>query len=287
MDTRLVLSLVFGLGVVGQAFFSLGSKMDKNVFGLILTSLLFSVAGFCPGKRERSYDLPSHVAGSFFLFSLMVATLLKKQLLSKISEHTLLVYNLIFIYLCLKYIPSGGQVRVFFLALLAVPSFAVLVNSLVKIVLPVALEVAFYYWYIVMSVAMLLFKFPVGDFAFLKTTAASPDYLGVFLAGMVFFILVTNSFYIFEMIPIPGKRQSWADRMREFKEHIQIISDKYDDSQMKASETLLLILLQGGALYLNHAKGWFNDGIIVNFSILFIPWLVGLIHQLKFKVKIV
>jgi len=71
-------------------------------------------------------------------------------------------------------------------------------------------------------------------------------------AGMLFTYFAFYALQVFEMLPLPGKRESLESKMRDWHEHIKILSDKYSSTQLKPLHALAFIAIQSGALYFNH-----------------------------------
>jgi hypothetical protein len=97
------------------------------------------------------------------------------------------------------------------------------------------------------------------------------------VAGMAFLYLLVNATYIFYLIPIPGKGQSWASRMKDWHEFTDLMVQRFDETLPSHVGTLLILVVQGGALILDYFFHLLPAGFLISVFIL----LPGVLLSLK------
>ncbi|MFH0875659.1 MAG: hypothetical protein V1859_07005 [archaeon] len=268
MLTPLALSLVFGAGILTQAVVLLGKKILKD-YKMLLFGLAISLVGLTPGKHESNYNLYMHILFCFLYFAFLFSIYFKKEILPVIDERTLLLFNIILINLVATYLMIW---RNFILLAITLPTLAVLYITFSVNKLNFASKLLLYIWFLIMNISLIIFKFSFGAMSFFFNEAEITSYspIDIFLTGMVFLFLVSNAVYIFELIPIPGKHQSFSDRIKQLKEHICVLVSKYSDEQIKPWFGLFLIVILGGGFYLNFIFHIIPNEILMNFLIVFV-----------------
>lgn len=208
MHERLNLILYFGLGVIAQAVFLI--RNDWN-WGKLLACLGIGVFGMLPGKHESNYEPIFHILMSLSFFAFMFALFFKEDILPVINEKTLLSYSLTFwyAYLAIFYKPTLFHNILLFLFL--IPTGATLCIALIKYKLNFFWKLFFYSWFLIIVVSIGLFQFSYHHLTIFFVSSRLPwvGTVDCMLTGMAFLYLVVNATYIFELIPIPGKNQSW------------------------------------------------------------------------------
>jgi len=110
-----------------------------------------------------------------------------------------------------------------------------------------------------------LFQFPFQHLSIFLSPEKSPwlNPLDCVVAGMAFLYLAVNVAYLYELIPIPGKNQSWADRMKEWHALTDLMTQRFDDEPMYRMG-LLLVAGQGVALVVIYFFHWVSAGLTIN-----------------------
>lgn len=265
MNEHLVLVLWFGSGVALQALLLI--RGDWN-WGRLALCVGFGALGMLPGKHEHVYQPFVHVLFSMGFFAFMYAMRFKDDLLPVVSEKVLLSYSLIFWFAFFSYFYKGTAWSVGLAAFLLVPTAATVFIAVQRPSLSFARKLSLYTWFLTVVVSLGLFQFPFQHLAIFLSPEKSPwlSPLDCVVAGMAFLYLAVNMAYLYELIPIPGKHQSWADRMREWHELTGLMTERFEDEPMHRLG-LLLIVAQGITLLLIYYFHWVSAALAINLFI--------------------
>ncbi|HEX3949757.1 MAG TPA: hypothetical protein VHW95_07910 [Steroidobacteraceae bacterium] len=265
MNEHLVLALWFGLGVALQALLLI--RGDWN-WGRLALCVGFGAFGMLPGKHEHVYEPFLHILFSMGFFAFMYALRFKNDLLPVISEKVLLSYSLIFWFAFFSYFYKGTAWDVALAALLLVPTGATVFIAVHRPGLSFAWKLALYTWFLTIVVSLGLFQFPFQHLSIFLSPEKSPwlNPLDCVVAGMAFLYLAVNMAYLFELIPIPGKNQSWADRMKQWHELTSLMTVRFEDEPMHRLG-MLLIVVQGIVLLAVYYFHWVSAGLAINLFI--------------------
>jgi hypothetical protein len=265
MSEHLVLVLWFGSGVALQALLLI--RGDWN-WGRLALCVGFGALGMLPGKHEHVYQPFLHVLFSMGFFAFMYAMRFKDDLLPVVSEKVLLSYSLLFWFAFFSYFYKGTAWSIALAAFLLVPTAATLFIAVRRPGLSFAWKLSLYTWFLTVVVSLGLFQFPFQHLAIFLSPQKSPwlSPLDCVVAGMAFLYLAVNMAYLYELIPIPGKHQSWADRMRQWHELTDLMTERFEDEPMHRLG-LLLIVAQGIALLLIYYFHWVSAALAINLFI--------------------
>jgi len=273
MDERTILIASFGLGVAVQAVLLL--RGDWNWWKLAGCAG-FALAGLIPGKHERVYQPLLHVLMVFSFFSVTFAFIFKRDILPLISEAVLLSYTLVFWFAFFAYYYHGDPLQICLMIALLVPTVATLFIAFRKTKLGFALKLILYTWFLVITVCLGLLQFPFSQlslfFADRQVPWASP--LDSAAAGMAFMFLAANATYVFYLIPIPDKNESFEERMRHWHEFTDLMTQRFADAQLTFKQASAVLGLEGGALLANALYKWLPPGLLINAAIVLPPMLL-------------
>jgi len=225
LDERTILIVSFGLGVAAQAALLL--RNDWNWWKLGGCAVL-GLMGMLPGKHEHLYQPLFHVLVSFSLFSVTFALTFSKDILPILSEAILLSYTLVFWFAFYSFYYQGGPLQTVLLIVLLVPTIATLYIAFRKTQLTFLLKLILYTWFLIIIVCLGLFQFPYSRLALFFEERQVPwiTPLDSLAAGMAFLFLLANATYVFYLIPIPGKNESWEERMRHWHEFTDLMTQR-------------------------------------------------------------
>jgi hypothetical protein len=268
MDDRDILTiLIFGLGIVFQAVNLIKGKPDN---WKIAGCLLFTLFAFFPGQHlNGDYNFPMHLLISFFYFVLAFAILFKDDILPAINERTLLIFTMIFWY---AHISFAGLDMFYFqpITWFAAPfSALVLFHAFAPVVVGFRTKVWLYVWFLI-SVTSVSYQY--FSASFLQTFWNSDHLyqvtaLDAFLTGSTFLYLGSNIFYLTDLIPIPGKRQKWSDRMKQWREYIQLLGKKYEGYQLRVWQSAGILVFLGSLFSLNYVYQFLAPQLLLSFAL--------------------
>ena len=267
MNERLILILWFGLGVIIQAILLIRNDWDWGKLGLCLG---IGLMGFMPGKHENNYDPLIHIFLCFCFFAFIFAITFKEDILPLISEKILLSYSLIFWFSFFSFFYKDAFIHKFLFILFLLPSLATVFIAFIKSKLNFWGKLFFYSWFLTIIVSLGLFRFSFSHLSLFFSNHHS-SWIGpidCILTGMAFLYLVVNATYIWELIPIPGKNQSWKSRMEEWHELTNLMTQRCDDQQPTHVQTILILVLQGGGLFLNYQYHLVPAAVLINVLLL-------------------
>jgi hypothetical protein len=272
LDERTILIISFGLGIALQVAILLHG--DWSWFKLLICAAI-GLVGLIPGKHEHVYQPLFHILMWFSFFSISFAFMFSKEILPIISEPVLLSYTLVFWFALFIYYSdhTSLQSALFFLPL--IPSAACLYLSFRRTQLGFVFKLILYTWFLVIIVSLGLFQFPFGQLALFYDERQVPwvSPIESAMAGMAFLFLLVNGTYVFYLIPIPGRTQSWTDRMKDWHEFTDLLTQRVADSQITRVQTSIILAVEGTALALNAIYDWLPPGLVINLAII-IPSLV-------------
>jgi hypothetical protein len=265
MNEHLTLVLWFALGVGLQALLLI--RGDWN-WGRLALCVAFGALGMLPAKHEHNYEPFLHVLLSLGFFAFMFALRFKSDLLPVISEKVLLSYSLILWFAFFSYFYNGTAWSNALAVLLLVPTGAAVFIALQRPSLSFVWKLSLYTWFLCIVVSLGLFQFPFRHLAIFLSPEKSPwlNPLDCIVAGMAFLYLAVNMAYLFELIPIPGKHQSWADRMEEWHKLTGLMTERFEDEPVHRLG-MLFIVAQGIALLLIYFFHWVSAALAINISV--------------------
>lgn len=283
MPYYIQLGLIFNLGVLLQAFFMIRYKLNsKNkLFEFSACLVLALISSFYLNNKIKLPDsLYFSILFFSFVFSILFGHYFKKDILPDITEHTILYFTIIFWYIffpglksllfSLDLMPSLDSLLLF---PILIGSLGVLFISFSNVKLNIFWKLFFYIWFlsIIICLNILCFLSKNISFFFNKEAIITLSPLEILFSGMVFFYLIVNVLYIYELIPIPAKHQSFNERIKEWKKYINMLTNKYSDNQLKPVHSLLTILFLGGFFVSNYFLQFAPAYLIINIAIISYP----------------
>jgi hypothetical protein len=251
-----VASAAFALGVLLQAASMIWGKTNNlaSFLAAILFVLLLVVCG-----ASRGNDLEFITLGSAFIFAIVFAIGYRKEIMPAIDERMILIFTILLCFVCLGF--SWWTGTALGLSILGIAVIAALALALTDYKLNWPLRLIFYAWAIVMATV----------FAGLQLASAfnsQQTLIDFFFSGMIFMYAISFITYVLYMIPLPGKFQSFADRIQQWKEYLELMGNKYSNKQMSKIEAVIIIIALGGAYLINSLLGIIPTLLFVNIVLL-------------------
>lgn len=266
MHERLLLIACFGVGVALEAL--LLQRNDWRPWRLLGIALL-SVFAMLPGKHERVYEPLFHVLMVFSVFAVSFALAFKEDILPAIGEKLLLSYTLIFWFAFFSYFYHPTLLCNVLLNIFMVPTLATILIAYVKIPLNFTLKLILYTWFLCIIVTLGLFQFPFYQLKLFFHTQEVPwvSPLESICAGMAFLYLAANATYIFYLIPIQGKNESWEQRMQRWHEFTNLMTQRFDADASLSGATEIFLFAEFIVLVLDYFFRWLPRGLLINLLI--------------------
>jgi hypothetical protein len=264
---------LFYAGVLVQAVFLIAGNFEWKKDPLKLcVCCAATLIGLLPGKHETHYRLDDHLFMMACGFTFTYAFFFKQKILERINKEVLMIWSLVGIYIALQleFITAHPTVLIFLLALGLLP----VANAFAGFDRGYGWKVYFYIWFLCVLVSITASKFAfstIGDVFGYRHPAGEINLPGVFAIGMSFLYLAVNLWFVIELIPIPGKHQSFSQRMEELKEDVAILAGDYDDRQFRWWKTVLLLAVSGSLLAFNYFRHFVSDEVLIPILIAALP----------------
>ncbi len=231
---RFFVFLLLSLGAVAQIGLMVPHRLKKIgitmawALGVTIASIPLTIL---KGEAVR----PDSLQFMFFLFFLFLSFFsFKKEILPRVDEALVLCISAVFWYAALSLFGMHVLLWIF------VPATLWTIYEAVNPKPPgPRARQASYAWFMVCSfcLGLLLAVGPLVDA--LRNSSA----IDLVLSGMAFTYLFIIGLQLFRLIPIPGKRQSVEDRMKEWHEDLALLTGKFDEKvQLTRAHAVLLML---------------------------------------------
>jgi hypothetical protein len=227
------------------------------------------VIGFLPFRHEHGYHPHQHTIAAFVFFVFAFAAVYMKWLMPVVSEHMLLVWNILFL---VTVVPLLGPASPWFYPLL-VPSASTLVLAFVPWKIPFGLKVAFYAWFLAMLIGLGVAQFETGAISafFDESTRIRLSPAEAFVSGMAFMNIGIYAAFLVLLIPIPSKHQTWDERLREWHLETDLMVRHFDDDNQRVMTTLAILVLLGALVAAQAKWALLSPLMFLNLSIAITP----------------
>ena len=274
------LALFFILGVFAQAFFMIHHKLSRiNILkfaGCILLSLFLMIPIVDPSTSSIIFLL----IPIFFFFSIFFPLIFKREILYRINEGVLVIWNTVFLY---KYFLELG-----FYDILTPIVIALTIVSFIMIIPRSAPKfwgkVFLYCWLLFIMIFLLFYQFDAGLLAQFIEGLPSVSYyspLNAVLNGMISLSIMSYlSFIAAIFIPLIPFKMNLGDviffnselynfnhRWERIKKTASDLSNKYDDKQLSLKKIIFLTSITSGGLIINYYYKFIPEYIVINIII--------------------
>lgn len=233
------------------------------------------VLGIVSADARHRFEL-WNLGFAFCMFAFFLAWMYQEDILPLIGETALLSYTVIFWYGVGSSFYEGGHDHVALMALCALPTCAVLYTGFVRERHGFWWKLLLYVWFLTIVITLQVQFFPFWNLSIfdehMDVSWQGP--LECLLAGMAALCLVVNATWLFLLIPIPARGQSFRDRMREWQMLTDLMTKRVADEQASYAEATLTISIIGGLLLLNHVFTWLPRPMAISIAILATAFLL-------------
>lgn len=274
---------VFGIGVIFQAFRSVGFVIPKKDVPMILFYAGLSLLMLLPGKRENpaEYEFTMHILGVYGFFAIAFAVHLRSRILPFINEYALLLWNVLFLYMLCRIF--GWEPLVIF----GLPTLGTLILSFTRITIGRKWKIAAYIWYMCMVVTIACMQFAWSSInLFNEVDYRLIGYTAAFFSGIALFFLLAHIIYLIRLLPFPyDKHMTLTQRYDEWTGDLDLMVSKFNDHQMHMIEAVAIIVLCAGVLYLNDMFKLMPDWVLINIIIAVVPNVLALVADREPEIK--
>jgi|SRR5271165_675561 len=274
MNDRLILAAWFGLGVALQALVLIRGDWNwKRLAGSVCVGLI----GMVPGRSEHNYQPFFHILFSLGAFSCWFAMVFKNDVLPLVSEKVLLLYSMVFWFAFFSFFYEGTLLHNILLALLLIPTIVTVVIAVARPKLSFSWKLFLYIWFLGSVISLGLVQFPFYHLSLFLQPQGTPWLMPIecVVAGMAFLYLAVNITYLYELVPIPRKNQSWNERMEKWHELTDLMTQRVSEDQLTHRDALLLLIGIGGMLLGDYRFDWLPRNLVIN-ALIILPCVLSL-----------
>ena len=270
-----LIALLWAVGIAVGCWRMLGrfEKGDGLYFSICL---LISLGLLLPGKGEdtSAYAPSIHMPQAYGVFIFMFAMLFRDRIAALIDERVILVWTLLALYVGVELF--GPTHPLFFV--FACVAALVIVLAACPWSFPQWLRIAMYIWFMFCASMIGILQIRAADFRpFFDYASISPlSFPGAFMSGMALLMTGAHVSHLFFFIPVPGKHQSFTDRLEEVREHALFFGKRYAATQAEIWWHTTMIILLGGFLLGNTLWHLVPVFLLVNAIIILMPFIIAL-----------
>ncbi len=207
------------------------------------------------------------------MFTLTFALVFQERLLPRLSEVTVLTWTTVL--LCVVVEVAPWQFSTYLILCAGVAACALVI---VRQKLPSALKVGVYAAFLLGVVAMGALQFRGSDLALIAAGHSEQlDYRYALIDGAAGAYIGVHAVFLFEILPIPGKHESWTDFKTRWTSYIHEIVSRLDDVRLDPRFAVLLVLGIVLAVYANHELGAMPDRVFANFVLFGLPTISAIV----------
>jgi hypothetical protein len=267
VDERDISISCFAAGVLLQAALLLGGRFNPlKLAACIALSLLI---GAWPGKEEQVYELNQHSLITIGCFALFFAMWFSEEVLSLVTERSVLFYSVLLWFAFLVYGYEATPRHHTLMAIMAVPTIVTAYWTFRESKNGFWTRLFLYAWFLCTIIGIGLLQFPFAQLAMFYEGEPLPwtTPLDSLAAGMAFLFLAVNVAYLYLLIPIPGRTQSWKERMQDWHELTDLMTGRLLAEDLNLPLTALFFVALIGLLALDYRYRWIAPGLLINLLI--------------------
>lgn len=266
--------LVFVFGMFAQAFYMLWGRWEKGDGKKTLLAFTLGLAGMLPGKNEKEYSIPLHLFLSCMLAAFAFVQQFRKKLLVRIDGQILLAWNVIFLAVLFSRLDIVAWWPLF--AIIVLPTAMTIINGFSDIDRTFMWQVFFYVWFTVIIVAVGLFHFAFDTLkVFWGTIPPETSLFNLIFAGASFLYILVNAWYALYIVPLPGKHQSFANRMQEVRAHMQLLAHGYLWKKDNIVANVALVIVLPFFFALNYFYQFADESFFVSLALVVTALISG------------
>src|SRR3989344_6876511 len=271
MQSDIIYSIYFGLGILLQAYFFIRQGFRKEDIkelikdtggGLLFALTALMVIGRSEGKISLSV-LPLVMVYTFFTgFGAAFTMSFRKRILPQMNQVSILILNTVFLY----YITTRLGYTHFFAIVFYIPTLIGLLLILFKTELKNSQKGFLCIWYLV----LLIFTGFINIYYILSATKSHlySSYLSTFLAGSVALYIYIFFIFLIPFIPISDKNEyAVARRRTEVKEHFLLLISSFKKLDINSFLSILTFFLLAVVLFINFQYKYISENLFIAIAI--------------------
>jgi hypothetical protein len=231
-------------------------------------SLLGALLAFRPFKGEEIYEPLRHVLYAVGVFGAVFALMAAREFLPVLRERTVWAVNLIFWFVFLQSHDLALAPHRFLAAVLLVPSALCIAWCWSNRPMGYRPQIAGYLWFMLLVALLGFWGFQFSPFALFGEERDVPwiTPLEGFLGGMTFMLLVIYGTYLAYFVPIPGKNQSFKERMKTWREYVVLLEARFHNAHSSRTELVTLTAVLAGIFLSHYWVDWMSEGLTIGLA---------------------
>ena len=267
VDMRSQLILWFTLGVALESLYLI--RLDFR-WGRLACCVAAGFIVYVMNNDKPGYDAPAQAQVGFLIFAFLFGWLYKEDILPVVSEKLLLALTVLFWYGFAAEFYRGTAGQFILMGLATVPSSLTVYAALMRPPMSFWFKLLLYTWFLVVLVSLGLFQFPFGNLTIFKVQLAVPwlEPIDALATGMAFVYLAVNATYLYLLVPIPGKGQSFSDRMKDWHQLTDLMTQRCSDEGPTHAQALWIVGILGGLVLGNYAYHWVPASLLISVALI-------------------
>jgi hypothetical protein len=269
MAFRTVLILWFGAGFMLEALYLV--RRNPKWTQLAGCAGLGLVIAAIAHLKHPDGDPFMYVGIGLGMSGVALAMFYQDEILPPVGAKLLLAFTLIFWFGFVADLYHGTQLQLLLAFAGLLPTAAVVYVAWVRPALGFWGKLGLYTWYLVIIVFLGCLQFPFGNLSIFHDGSAL-GWLGpidAFATGMASLYLLTNAYYLSELLPIPGRNQSFSDRMKDWHELTDLMTQRCSDQDGPAEGPAFAIIgALGLLLLLNYVLELLPNSLVISAAII-------------------
>jgi hypothetical protein len=275
LTPRTVLILWFAAGFVLEALYLV--RRDPKWTQLAICAGGAIVATVLTYLKHGGGDPAMHVGIGLGIFGVLVAVMYQDEILPPVGDKLLLAFTLIFWFGFVTGLHRGTQLEQLLMFVSLLPTAATIYVAAMRPALTFWGKLGIYTWYLVIVVFLGWLQFPFRNLSIFDDSATL-GWLGpidALATGMASLYLLTNAYYLFELLPIPGRSQSFSDRMKDWQQLTNLMTQRCSDQDGPAEGRAFAIIgALGALLLLNYLFELLPNSLLISIAIILATMLL-------------
>ena len=246
---------------------------------------------FMIGKADHDHVTIGVVEGLLLcgMFTLMFALLFQERLLPRLGEGVILMWTTVLLCMVVElgdWQSGATALKTTVSHLTLGVGFTVIVLLVVQRVLPYALKLAVYAWFLLVVVVMGVLQFRSSDFSLMIAGGTNElDYRFALIDGVSGAYVGVHAAFLYELLPIPGKGERWSDFKTRWRGYLDQVVSRIDDQQLNTPVALAIVLGIALLAYVNHGIGWMPDRTLASLVLFALPivWQAASICLMRWR----
>ena len=268
MATRTALILWFTGGFAIEALYLVRRNPKWPQLALCAgVALVGVIAAFVKGGGHH----PALIIGvGLGVFGVFFAGVYRDEILPPVGDKLLLAFTLIFWFGLVTGLHHGTQPQPALMLASLLPTAATIYIAALRPDLCFWGKLGLYTWYLMIVVFLGWLQFPLGNLSIFNDRAAI-GWLGpidALATGMASLYLLVNAFYLSLLLPIPGRSESFSDRMKAWHELTALMTQRCSDQDGPGDGRAFAIIgTLGALLLLNYVLEVLPNSLVISLAI--------------------